>query len=476
MKIKQLTKRCVDLQNLIVAVQTDLSKMLAQTEESCGCENTKFTKNLNQKLISIIYEKENNMETNGFGHVTIIKNTVDASTETDFNNSLEEQIERYIQENQELVAKCAELENCIELLRTEYERCEDYWASKLDEERQMFEMEQNQSSEKLTELIGKMAEYEAQFANQDEPDYRLPPIEEKYNLEKQFTDLEQEYEEYKEHAEFQIAEKVNEIADLKEKLCEIEEKVTKEVGVQVDESSSEFEQQSLEHKMSNLTNCVIESTNLFSADTMPFRWSRPQDVPEQNSLDNSISSDVTVQRDYVNPAFVWNKNMKQSNSTSPQSSEQSNNGTNQDIQMNIPWQNPSPLNQSQQPFSIISLPSTSAESTSTITDNNSIPSRPKRSRKHEKNCKVQRLNKKEESKRDVNIQSNNSHNNPPFKWKPMESSRGNNGEQMVSLPIGVLHNLNGRLHHLEQRCRHLQVVLKQQHYHAEQMLQRKYFS
>lgn len=456
MKITQLTNRCVDLQNLIIAVQNELSKVLKQDLEQCKCENTNFLKKLNEKLFEMNFE--NNV---------LNKKFRDVATETDFDElTLEEQIKKYIKENEDLVTKCSELENCIELLRTEYERCEDYWSSKLDDERQMFEQEQSLSSEKLTELIGKMADYEAQFANQDEIDYRLPPIEEKYNLEKQFTDLEQEYEEYKEHTEFQLAENVNEIADLKEKLDQVTQKNTSDVGIQASSSMDDSGNQSnLENKMSNLSNCVVESTNLFSADTMPFGWSTTRNLPEQNSLENSLPNDTSIQRDYVNPSFVWNKSL-QPKAPSPHNSEPNTNSTIQELPMNISWQNSQNISNSPQPFSIISLPSTSAESASTMTDNNATtPTRPKRSRRHEKNYKVQRLNKKDNKDKELNVQNHSQ--SLPFKW------RTNNGEQMVTIPVGVLHNLNGRLHHLEQRYGHLQIVLKQQHYQAEQILQRK---
>ncbi|KAK5644715.1 hypothetical protein RI129_006015 [Pyrocoelia pectoralis] len=452
LKVKQLTKRCTELQDLIISVQRDLSKMLAQNPGSCTCDCTTFSKILNNRLTAVIFEKDNYIEyINDLVKTKNTKRTEVSNTD----NNLQDQIQKYVKENEELVNKCSELENCIEDLRNEYERCEDYWSSKLDDERLMFEQEQNQSSEKLTELIGKMAEYEAQFSIQDETDYRLPPIEEKYSLEKQFTDLEQEFEEYKEHAEFQIAEKANEIADLKEKLTELNPKNLKEVGVQV--SCSEFQKgNSLEDKLNNLSNCVIESTNIFSAETMPFGWSSAKPESGPNSIDTSESHNHVIQREYVNPTFVWNKS-RQANSPTSTTTEnlESNNTVNHEI--NSSWRH------SPQTFSIVSLPSTSAESASTVTDNNSIPSRPKRTRKHNKNCKVQRLTNKDDSK-NITFHNNNVPNSS-VRWKP------NNTEEMVTLPIAVLHNFNCRLHHLEQRKRQLQIMLRQQHYHAEQMLQ-----
>lgn len=46
---------------------------------------------------------------------------------------------RLANENRTLSDKCEELSSCLEALRTEYDSCEEYWASKLDDERRLFE-------------------------------------------------------------------------------------------------------------------------------------------------------------------------------------------------------------------------------------------------------------------------------------------------------------------------------------------------
>lgn len=53
--------------------------------------------------------------------------------------TLEERVERLTKENQELREKCAELEAGLEMMRVEYEKCEDYWQGKLNEERAIFD-------------------------------------------------------------------------------------------------------------------------------------------------------------------------------------------------------------------------------------------------------------------------------------------------------------------------------------------------
>lgn len=162
----------------------------------------------------------------------------DTTNTAESESNLIKQNDKLKLEVKDLTTKLSDLESCIELLRNEYEKCEDYWAAKLDEERQMFEQEQTQSTDKLNELIGKILEYEAQFAHQN--DNRLPPIEEKYGLEQQFTDLEEEFEKYKYQVETQIEEKSREIFVLQEKLAELSCKMTNDVEIQVSLDLNDF--------------------------------------------------------------------------------------------------------------------------------------------------------------------------------------------------------------------------------------------
>lgn len=92
-------------------------------------------------------------------------------------------------EKKQLTEQCAELERSLELLKIEYEECEDYWTAKLEEERQLFEQEQKISDEKFSELITKMEEYEELICPIDKVknNGRLSPIEERFNLEQQVS-------------------------------------------------------------------------------------------------------------------------------------------------------------------------------------------------------------------------------------------------------------------------------------------------
>lgn len=87
--------------------------------------------------------------------------------------------------------RCDDLEKSLTLMRDEYERCEDYWAGKLDEERHLAEQEQRITDEKFSELMAKIREYEELFADDHMRrstklmDGRLETIEEQDGLEKQ---------------------------------------------------------------------------------------------------------------------------------------------------------------------------------------------------------------------------------------------------------------------------------------------------
>lgn len=70
----------------------------------------------------------------------------------------------------------------------EYEKCEDYWAKKLEEERQLYDQEQKLSDEKFSELMFKIREYEEMLGAQEgstADSDRLSTIEERGSLEKQ---------------------------------------------------------------------------------------------------------------------------------------------------------------------------------------------------------------------------------------------------------------------------------------------------
>ncbi|XP_055595694.1 blastoderm-specific protein 25D isoform X2 [Uranotaenia lowii] len=120
-------------------------------------------------------------------------------------------------------ARCAELEASLEQMSKEYEACEDYWQAKVNEERQLFEEEQRVSDDKFNELLKKMAELEEQFAGQGgskSEDGRLSPIEEKDILEQQYLDLELELQQ----SQLMLEEKTHEVDKLRNRILELEKR------------------------------------------------------------------------------------------------------------------------------------------------------------------------------------------------------------------------------------------------------------
>ncbi|XP_036222662.2 ninein homolog isoform X1 [Bactrocera oleae] len=130
--------------------------------------------------------------------------------------------------------RCKELEASLEQMQRAYEDCEDYWQSKLAEERQLFEKErqiyeeeQQESDKKFTELMEKVREYEEQFSR----DGRLSPIEEKDALEQQYADLEAEANDLRETARKMFDEKCNEIENLQREIEDLRTRLGESVEI-----------------------------------------------------------------------------------------------------------------------------------------------------------------------------------------------------------------------------------------------------
>ncbi|XP_018336876.1 ninein [Agrilus planipennis] len=375
-----MMKHCKELEKAIDFTKNNIRKMLDNKNHQNSTAPLEIASTLNEELnkLSLSTDQETN--------------------QTDDFKDLQEELRKCQEENKELRSTCSELENCVELLRTEYERCEEYWSQKLDEERRIFEDEQNQSSEKLQELINKMTEYELQFAT-SESEYGLPPIEEN-NLETQFIDLEREFEDYKAHSEEKMTDQEKQISYLQHEIDSLKKEKKEAFDISVQVSSGKIP----EKLQTFLTSCIVEKTDLFPTSTgfdLPSPPEAFSDNPKKTLVNNSMNS-------------LCSQNL--------QTSEEN-------------------------------QPSTSTESTLPLTDK--INNRQRRFRKHDRNY-LQRLCKKVNSNRgDCN-----------------NRCCGNSTEeQTVVVPISMFQSLNNRLHHLEQRCKHLQLVLKQQHCHAEQVLQ-----
>lgn len=113
-------------------------------------------------------------------------------------------------------------------MKLEYDKCEEYWTCKLEDERELFAEEQRAGDERLADLIAKIADYERQFAPESAAGdpahpppaahpphpahhpahHPLPTIDETHSLELQFSDLEDEFAKYKTEKEAELASKV----------------------------------------------------------------------------------------------------------------------------------------------------------------------------------------------------------------------------------------------------------------------------
>ncbi|XP_016956776.3 blastoderm-specific protein 25D isoform X2 [Drosophila biarmipes] len=127
-----------------------------------------------------------------------------------------------------------ELEASLEQMQRAYEDCEDYWQSKLSDERQMFEKErqiyedeQHESDKKFTELMEKVREYEEQFSK----DGRLSPIDERDMLEQQYVELEAEAAQLRSSSVQMLEEKAQEISSLQSEIEDLRQRLGESVEI-----------------------------------------------------------------------------------------------------------------------------------------------------------------------------------------------------------------------------------------------------
>ncbi|XP_031366511.1 blastoderm-specific protein 25D [Apis dorsata] len=221
-----------DIKNSLQNKVLSLRDYPPRKEEYTNADNPKLNKEKDVSIINYINTKSNN-EINIRANSSLIK--TESSENILLNSKLKELETAHAAEKKQLIEQCAELERSLDMLKIEYEECEDYWTAKLEEERQLFEQEQKISDEKFSELIAKMAEYEELISPVDKIKNggRLSPIEEKFNLEQQYLDLEEEFEKWKLQMEEEISQKDKEIKDLHEKIKCLKRPIMTDVSIQV---------------------------------------------------------------------------------------------------------------------------------------------------------------------------------------------------------------------------------------------------
>ncbi|OAD55892.1 Blastoderm-specific protein 25D [Eufriesea mexicana] len=226
----------------------------------------------------------------------------ESSEDVFLNLKLKELEATHAAEKKQLIEQCAELERSLDMLKIEYEECEDYWTAKLEEERQLFEQEQKISDEKFSELIAKMAEYEELISPIDKVKNggRLSPIEEKFNLEQQYLDLEEEFEKWKVQMEEELSQKDKEIQDFHEKIKSLERPIMTDMSIQVTDdfifpplltrsnyvSNDLFNVQTSSDSVSKLAQCNDNIRNL----SEEFKFNR---ILESSIISNDFISPLT---------------------------------------------------------------------------------------------------------------------------------------------------------------------------------------
>lgn len=227
---------------------------------------------------------------------------------------IEDTKQKHEAEMSKMSQECRDLEYSVEQLKMEYDKCEDYWTGKLDEERAIFDQEQQLFDDKLGDLLSKVSEYEEQFAshNKKNASSALPPIEEKYSLEQQFTDLEEEFEEYKIKQAEEMNEKLNEVKSLKEQIEHLEKikisvlsdnfEEAKETNVNIPSNKRNAIQ--VECLSPKIVETKVEQVGHVQPANSPIGYLWTQSTIKSPVIIKQESVDKRSVRDYHNPAYV----------------------------------------------------------------------------------------------------------------------------------------------------------------------------
>ncbi|XP_047530407.1 blastoderm-specific protein 25D [Vanessa atalanta] len=196
-----------------------------------GCRLCRSVSETISSMQRIMQEQSEEMLTPSLASNVCIKTDVALQTEPNVNNAEDIELlkkdlidikQKYEAEKQNSSTVIKELESSLEQMKVEYDKCEDYWTCKLEDEREAFAEEQRAGDERLADLVSKIADYERQFAPVAAHPHGLPTIDEKCSLELQFTDLEEEFAKYRTEKEVEITNKAEEIKRLKAKVEELE--------------------------------------------------------------------------------------------------------------------------------------------------------------------------------------------------------------------------------------------------------------
>lgn len=236
-KISHSNEEMIELLEKIENLQLENSKLRD--------ENDEFLSDIERLNVDLIkYKKNSKMPENlkTYKKLDIVSTNSEIPPEDPYYNNHEKDNPTNYEElpsanllNEKLKNRVDELEKSLELLQKEYEDCENYWQSKLNDERIEFDENKDKSNRKISELLQRLTDIEEERAIARRR--QLNPIDESRLLESQYEELEKEIQELKNCHEIEIKSKDDEINSLKLK-TEIHQKNQSEEENHSEESIS----------------------------------------------------------------------------------------------------------------------------------------------------------------------------------------------------------------------------------------------
>ncbi|XP_057374956.1 ninein-like isoform X2 [Daphnia carinata] len=184
-KVEELEKQCKTLENELDSVKVEIVKILIDNEEL-----RLKVRRQQEEMEKELKESEERMEEKVEFETALLQQRIKQLV-----RDLEDEKQRNQVEKNALEEDRRDLESRLDMLRTEFDRLDDYWQSKLDEEREIYDQERDSTDEKFRSLEMKIKEYEELLGQGDTSSTSsLSTIEERANWEKQLNDLEEESE------------------------------------------------------------------------------------------------------------------------------------------------------------------------------------------------------------------------------------------------------------------------------------------
>jgi DNA repair exonuclease SbcCD ATPase subunit len=182
--VLQLEQDCNHLRENLDQVKEEIVRILSD-KEATSKENTALKEQITELANKV--EVSTQHPSDSFTVRIIFETLRNGKFNCDFFIQEELSICAPADETKKLQERVKELESCLELMQDEYEKCEDYWQGKLDDERRLYEQEQEMESKKLVELQEKIQELLSQEQEEANQKGRLSPIDERVLMEQQVS-------------------------------------------------------------------------------------------------------------------------------------------------------------------------------------------------------------------------------------------------------------------------------------------------